>query len=167
MVKISNNEISAALDNIKSIINKKSITENMNKDQLTQTFVEAVLDSGMDVSAIHLEVILSNQIRDKEDILELPNWDFDSESYQMLTLNHALTNSPSVTKRLSYQNIARAFFSPGTFKANKPSCIDLLFMEKPQVYIDNDKLDTSGSYISDRDEPIKVVTIDKSLIKKD
>ena len=167
LVKISNNEISTALDNVKSIINKKSITENMDKDTLTQTFVEAVLDSGMNVSAIHLEVILSNQIRDKDDILSMPNWDFDSESYQMLTLNHALTNSPSVTKRLSYQNIARAFFSPSTFKAHKSSSIDLLFMKQPQLYIDESKIDTSNDYISDKDENIKVVTINKDLIDKD
>ena len=167
LIKISNNEISAALDNVKSIINKKAITESMNKDQITQTFVEAVLDSGMNISAIHLEVILSNQIRDKDDILEMPNWEYLSESYQVLTLNHALSNSPSVTKRLSYQNIARAFFSPGTFKANKASCIDLLFMKKPQLYIDDDIIDTSGTYISDKDDPVKVVTIDKSLIKKE
>lgn len=167
LVKISNNEISASLDKVKSIINKKSITESMDKDTLAQAFIEAVLYGGMNVSAIHLEVIIANQIRDKDDILEMPNWDYDEESYQLLTLNHALINSPSVTKRLSYQNIARAFFTPGTFRAHKPSCVDLLFMKQPQLYIDPDKLDTSDEYISDRDEPLKVVTINKDLINKE
>lgn len=166
LIKISNNEISAALDYVKSIINKKSITETMDKDSLTQAFVEAVLDGGLNVAAIHLEVLLSNQIRDKDDILEMPNWDYREESYQILTLNHALINSPSVTKRLSYQNIARAFFTPSTFKARKASSIDLLFMKQPQIYIDPSKIDTSNQYVSDKDEPIKVVTINKDLIEK-
>lgn len=166
LIKISNNEISAALDYVKSIINKKAITETMDKDELTQAFVEAVLDGGLNVSAIHLEVILCNQIRDKDDILEMPNWDFKEESYQMLTLDHALINSPSVTKRLSYQNIARSFFTPGTYKARKASSIDLLFMKQPQLYIDESKIDTSNDYRSDKDGPIKVVTINKDLIEK-
>ena len=77
-----------------------------------------------------------------------------------------MINSPSVTKRLSYQNIARAFFTPSTFKARKASSIDLLFMKQPQIYIDPSKIDTSNQYVSDKDEPIKVVTINKDLIEK-
>ena len=52
-------------------------------------------------------------------------------------MNKALTNNPSITNSLSYQRVAKALYNPLTFRKNKPSFMDLFFMEQPQEYMNS------------------------------
>ena len=87
---------------------------------------------------MHLEVILSNQIRkfieEKEDILERPDWGIPNVKYSLVTLNKALNANPSITTTLEYQNFKKNIIDPLTYKKTKPSGNDLIFMEKPQEF---------------------------------
>lgn len=153
---IQNNELSKTLDRLNYILNKKSVTKTFNKDELLQNLIETVIEGGLQVSSTHLEVILANQIRSAEDILEKPQWQYPNEPYEVLTLNEALSNNPSVTVSLSYQYQARALYNPLTFRKNKPSFMDLFFMEQPQEYInpnrvqieDEDKLRKDKKFVT-------------------
>ena len=136
---IQNNELSKTLDRLKYLLNKKSVTKLLSKDQLIQEVIECVIEGGLHVSSVHLEVILANQIRSIDDILELPQWWYPNEQYQILTLNEALSSNPSITITLSFQYLSKLLYNPLTYRKNKPSFMDLFFMDAPQNYLDPER----------------------------
>lgn len=152
MIYINNNELSKTLELIKSILNKKSITESFDINGIAQKFIETVIEGGLNTIAIHLELILSNQLRSIHNILDKPDWTIPGEDYQLITLNDALTNNPSITVSMSYQKLSKVLYNPLSFKKDKPSFLDLLFMEKPQEFITNRNLiDTEYKPKNDKD----------------
>ena len=138
LIHISNDELSATLEHVKSIINKYPKLDGMTKDLILQEFVIAVLNGGLNVDAIHLEVILSNQIReslDEDRILEMPHWEFDKADYALVNLDTALKNHPSITTTLEYQKVSKTLYSPLSYRKSAPSQMDLFFMNKPQEFM--------------------------------
>lgn len=135
MLQIQNNEITRTLDKLKNLYNKKSEVRGKQIHELLQEILDTNVEGGMKISAIHYSILLMNQIRSKDDILTTPKWDYPDSEYQILTLNEALTNNPAILVSLSYQKIARIFYSPLTYRKNKPSFMDLFFMERPQRVI--------------------------------
>ena len=138
LIHISNDELSATLEHVKTVINKYPKLDGMTKDRLLQEFVIAVLNGGLSVDAVHLEILLSNQIRvglDEDKILEMPHWEFDEEEYALVNLDTALKNNPSITTTLEYQKISKTLYNPLSYKKNKPSQMDLFFMNKPQEFM--------------------------------
>lgn len=157
-VEIHNNELSKAMETIIDILNKNSVTKEMTKDEIVQKYTEAIIDGGLTPMAVHGEVLIMNQIRNAEDILKKPDWDIPDEPYQILTLNQALTNNPSVTIGLLYQRLSKVLYTPLTFKKSAPSVVDPFFMEKPQEYIvDNKEMITDKEVKSDKEENLKPV----------
>lgn len=140
VMQIKNNELSRTMDKVKNIINNKSVTKKYDRDELLRTFVETNIDGGIVLNSVHFEILLANQIRNIDDIIEMPNWEIPNEEYQILTLDEALTNNPSITTRLEYTKISKTLFNPSSFKINKPSTLDLYFIEKPQEFINNDEI---------------------------
>lgn len=139
-VILQNNELSKTMERIMDIINKNAVTKSMDRHDLLQAFLDTVIEGGLDTDSIHLETILANQIRAYDDILELPDWSNTNEPYQILTLNQSLTDNPSVSISLMYQKLSKALYNPLTFRKNKPSFMDLFFMEQPQIYLSSDTI---------------------------
>jgi hypothetical protein len=166
-IKINNSEISKTMDGIINILNKSDITGNMTKDEALQSIVDLVIEGNLDVDAIHLEVILANQIVSKDDILRKPNWNDPNAQYRILTLNQALTNNPSVIVSLLYKDLNKVLYNPLTFTKNAPSFFDLFFHEQPQVYMQEDILvDEEDVNIRDYAKTIDMVKIvDKNEAK--
>lgn len=138
LIHISNDELSTTLEHVKSIINKYPKLDGMTKDTILQEFVVAVLNGGLTVDAVHLEVLLSNQIRkglDENGILELPHWEYDNAEYALVNLDTALKNHPSITTTLEYQKVSKTLYSPLSYKKTAPSQMDLFFMNKPQEFM--------------------------------
>ena len=136
-VKIQNKELQRTLERSKHIIDREKDTSSFTKDEIVREFITANTDGGINVSAIHLEVLLSNQMRDPDDILSPPNWHIKNAPYKILTLGSSLNNSPSITTNLEYQRIGKTLVSPLSSKKRKPSVFDLYFMERPQEYMVN------------------------------
>ena len=134
-IKISNDEISKTMNDIINIINKSSVTENMDKDTALQNLVDLVIDGGLDIDSVHLETILANQIVSKDNVLKSPNWNDPYEQYRLLTLDHALVNNPSVVVSLLYKDLHKVLYNPLSFSKHAPSFFDLFFCEQPQVYM--------------------------------
>ena len=138
VMQIENNELTKTLNKLLAILNKKPTTQSYpSVSDLYQDLVDTTIEGGLDIAATHLEVILMNQIRDTEDIFGKPHWWEHNPPYNIITLNEALTNNPSVVISLSYQKIKRLFYNPLTFRKNGPSFMDLFFMERPQRVINN------------------------------
>ena len=129
------------------------ITKNMDKDQLVQAYIEALIEGKLDPMSIHGEVLIMNQIRAVDDILAKPDWEYPNAPYQILTLDHALMNNPSVTITLLYQKLSKILTSPKTFEKTAPSIVDPFFMEKPQDFFFTDaKLITTRNPKSDKEQ---------------
>ena len=142
-IKISNDEISKTMNDIINIINKSSVTENMDKDQALQSLIDLVIDGGLDIDAVHLEVILANQITSLSDVLSKPNWNDPFAQYRLLTLDHALVNNPSIIVSLLYKDLHKVLYNPLSFTKHAPSFFDLFFCEQPQVYMSEGLFDNN------------------------
>lgn len=158
-IKIINNEISKTMYDIIALINKVSVTENLTKDECLQNLVDLVIDH-ITIDAVHLEVILSNQIVDANNPLQKPNWNNPYVQYKMLSLDHALVNNPSVIISLLYKDLAKVLYNPLTYQKNKPSFFDLFFFEQPQNYIRSDYIDPNPNIVEE-EKGIKMAEIVK------
>lgn len=138
LINMDNNELSKTLKGVKTLLNKEESIKDLTKEEFIEKLIRITIDGGIKIDAIHLEIILSNQIRkfveEKEDILDLPDWSIPNEKYTLITLNKALYANPSVTTALQYQQFKRNIIDPLTYKKQEPSSMDLVFMEKPQEY---------------------------------
>lgn len=152
-VKIQNKELQQTLERSKHIIDREKDTSSYTKDEIVREFITANTDGGINVSAIHLEVILANQMRDPDNILEKPNWSIRNAPYKILTLGSSLNNNPSITVTLEYQKIGRTLVSPLSTRKCKPSIYDLYFMEKPQEFmVDRDSMVSDAFTINEGTE---------------
>ena len=133
----------------------------MTKDEALQSLVDLVVEGGLTIDAIHLEVILSNQIVDADDILKKPNWNNPYAQYKLLTLNKALTNNPSVIISLLYQDLRKTLYDPLSFAKNKPSFFDLFFCEDPQNYISDELLTEDPGIVDPNTKVIMATKINK------
>jgi hypothetical protein len=157
-IKISNDEISKTMNDIINIINKSSVTENMTKDEALQNLVDLVIEGGLDIDSVHLEVLLSNQIVNPDDVLSRPNWNNPYAQYKLLTLDHALANNPSVVVSLLYKNLHKVLYDPLSYSKHAPSFFDLFFCEQPQVYM-SDGLFSDDIEINDPEKGVRMVKI--------
>ena len=132
---IENNELSKTLEHLQNLLNKNNTIKGMDIHQLLQALIDTVIEGGLKIASTHLEVILSNQCRDADNILERPKWYLYNPNYEILSLNRALTCNPSVTISMSYQKVSKLLYNPLTFKKNGSSFMDLFFMEQPQYAI--------------------------------
>ena len=151
LIHIDNNELSATLMNIKNMINRTVSVRTRDKDQMSQDFLQTIIDGGIGLDAIHAEIILSNMIRSDQDILEMPNWDNLNETYNILTLNEALINNPSITTSLQYQEFPKTLYRPLSFRKVKAASIDLFFMVNPQEWMNIEMVEPDISKDSEDD----------------
>lgn len=132
MIKLMNAELSRTLEKITSMIKSNNINGRLIEEVL-EDLLDTTIEGRVNVDAVHLEVILSNQIRSIKDILDMPNWDIPNEQYQLIGLTKALTDNPSVTISLLYEKISKALYYPLNFKKKKSSSTDLFFMTQPHM----------------------------------
>lgn len=132
IIRITNNEITQTLNKLKHLYNKSSDVKGRTISSLLQEILDTNISGDMNIAAVHYSIILMNQLRDSEDILSKPNWEYYEPDYRILTLNEALNANPAITISLSYQKIMRMFYNPLTYRKKGSSFMDLFFMEKPQ-----------------------------------
>lgn len=138
-IQILNNDIGKNLKDIEKLINKKSSIGEIDydKDSLLQRLVQLIIKGKLTIQSVHLEVILMNQIRSTRTRLRLPEWENPGEEYQILTLDQALKDNPSIINSLIYQKLNDALCYPLSFEKTQPSLMDLFFMERPQDFLSN------------------------------
>lgn len=134
-IQILNNDLSRTLEKIKSIVDNSKVVEAHNRHSILQTLLESLIEGGLNVSSVHAEVILSNQIRSAHDILLIPEWQYPNEEYKLLTLKQSLNSHPSVSVSVSYEKISKMLYNPLTYRKKKASIMDLFFIDKPQNYL--------------------------------
>ena len=154
VIPIENNELSKTLDHLTDLLNKNGTIANYNIHNLMQALLETVIEGGLNIASTHLEVILSNQIRDADNVLERAKWNYLNPSYEILTLNRALMTNPSITISLSYQKVSKILYNPLTYKKHGSSFMDLFFMERPQYAINGQDVPVRTPPIYENGRPI-------------
>ena len=137
VIPIENNELSKTLEHLQDLLDKSATIKGMDIHTLLQNILETVIDGGLKIASTHLEVILSNQCRDADDILQRAKWNELNPRYEIVTLNRALTCNPSITVSMSYQKVGKLLYNPLTYRKNGSSFMDLFFMKSPQYAITN------------------------------
>lgn len=139
-VEIKNNELSDTMNKIKNLINNKKELKHHTASTLLEHLIDTNIKGRIQINAVHFEVLLMNQIRAVDDIIEVPDWTVTGEQYQLLSLDDALANSRYLTIRLqnnSHLGIVKTLTNPRLRDLYKPSIMDVYFMEKPQDFLVN------------------------------
>lgn len=165
--KVANTELTKTINDIKRTINYKDITTTLSKEALIDTMVTKTVDEGgLNIDIIHLEVILSMQIRDDGYTgaeLNTPDWTVENPKYQILTLKSSLSNSPYITTSLLHQNISSLLTNPNIYDRYKASDLDLYFMTRPQEFLHGSKFEMEY-YGDDVEKELKSVITFKDTI---
>jgi hypothetical protein len=136
VVEISNNELTKPLYNIMYLLDNLTKREDSGVftiDDMAQRMLDLLIESKIESDSVHGELLIRPLIRDKADILEIPNFrQYKAKNeYQILTVKGALERHPSVLISLSFQDLGRQLISPLTFRKREKSFIDPFFKEKP------------------------------------
>lgn len=136
VVKLYNVELTTTLNEVIACIDKQKTIDNLvTLDAILQKLIDSSNRSGLDTMSVHCEVLLSNQVRRVDNILENPEWEYENEPYQILTLKSALTNNPSIGVSLEFSKLPKVLRSPLSYKKKRASVTDLFYMIQPQNYM--------------------------------
>lgn len=150
-IHIENNELSRTLKELEALINLKSVTTKLTKDQILQKAIDLIIEGNLSIHAIHMQVLIMNQIRSTRSLTKMPDWTRENVDYTILTLDRAIKTNSAVVLSLLYQDIARTLSTPLTFKKTKPSVMDLFCMKQPQTNI---MYDTTITRNTDNDKRV-------------
>lgn len=145
---IHNDDMSERLESVIKVINLKANTDSYTAETFLETLSERLNNIGLDnIMSVHLEIIIMNQIRSGDSIIEMPDWSVpEQENYQVLTLKKAISTHPSITVALQSEDIARMLYTPLSLKKHEPSAYDLLYMVQPQKFLAEEPLlDTASN----------------------
>ena len=150
-VTVVNDGLSSTLERIKHILDKDADIKALNtKDAVTQELVDTIVKGGLNIDAVHLEVLLANQCVSDESTLLDPEWEYPNAGYRMVTLNERLRDNPSVTTSLMYKDVKKLLFYPLTFQKSKASSMDLFYMISPQNYMSLEPVESN--LVDDKEE---------------
>lgn len=142
-IPIINNEYSKTLNLSKEIMDKAEVTSSYDKNGIVNDLSNALLDGRISIHSTHLEILLSNQVRDIEDSMNAPNWKRPNAPHQFLPIKKSISSGPSITRAMVFENISSIFKNPSSFKKYKPSAIDYFFLEQPQKRTRNIRIEES------------------------
>lgn len=165
-VDIQNNELSKTMKQIKNLVDNESSIRSHDRDSILNDMIHYNLTGGIKINSVHFEVLISNQIRNPDDILETPDWSIPNTPYKLVTLETAITNSPRISVRLQGSKLKRTLTSPDNKKLFKASNLDLFAMERPQEFI-NQKLVDRSHDIPERKiiNPVYFMDEDTGIVK--
>ena len=145
MIDVQNDELSRVMKQVKNLIDNKSSIKEHDRNSILEAFIDANLAGRIHINAVHFEMLLMNQLRDADDLLGKPDWTKHNAKCQIITLEQALIDNPSITVRLQSTKLKRTLIHPSNRKLNSPSNMDLFTVERPQEFINPDYIDHNAS----------------------
>ena len=166
VIEVQNNELSRTMKQIKNLIDSKATIKNHDRNTILETFIDTNLQGRIKLNAVHFEVLLMNQIRAVDDIIEKPDWNKSNEQYQIIPLEKALGENPSITVRLQGPKLRKTLTNTSNKRLYKPSNMDLFTMAHPQEFMSS-KFESSLSELEKDKKVIKPVHfVDKNKFKE-
>lgn len=166
IVEVKNNELSRTMDQIKKLIDNKSVIASHDRNSILKTFIDTNINGGIILNAVHFEVLLMNQIRAFDDELELPDWSVPNQQYQIFTLAKSLSNNRSIAVRLQSNKTTNILNNPQNRFIHQPASVDLYYMEQPQEYLDDSIISDEYRPKSDKEKNIvQPIAFDNPKVK--
>lgn len=139
---IHNDDMSERLESVIKVLNLKANTDSYTAETFLETLSDKLNNIGLDnIMSVHLEIIIMNQIRSNDDIIEMPDWSVPEQTnYQVLTLKKSIMTHPSISISLQSEDIARMLYTPLSFRKYKASAYDLLYMVQPQKFLSEEPI---------------------------
>lgn len=130
-IDIKNNGLT---DNLYSIMNllDKNAAKYDDYNQLTQEFLETLINAGIKCRAVQAEIIINRLIRDADNLYERPHFEkFENPPFKILKLKEALHMTKAPTISLSYQELKRQILNDALYEEKKGSSyLDPLYANK-------------------------------------
>lgn len=133
VITILNNELTKPLYELMNLVNRdKDSIVDRNINDLSQRFIELLIESKIDASAIAAEIIINRLIRSQDNIYERPDFSsFREPKYKIVTVAKALEKNKSPLVGISYQYIKRQLLDDETITMkDATSYLDPFFKEK-------------------------------------
>jgi hypothetical protein len=131
MIIVENNELTKPLKNIMRLLNRKDHYNCNNIDELVNKMSDLLIECGHKLDLVHAECIIRTIIRDVDNVLIQPRFENESKllDYQILTINSALLNNPSLTVSHSFQDLGKQVTNPNTNIKCEKSTYDYFYSE--------------------------------------
>lgn len=160
IIDVQNDELSKTMKTVKNLIDNKSSIKQHDVNSILEAFISANLQGGIKINSVHFEVLLMNQIRAFDNLLELPDWEKSDEKCQIIPLENALTNNLRLNVRLQAPKLKRSLIHPSNRFLWRPSNMDLFTMPHPQDFMNRKFEDAKPDFEQQRKciTPIHFVT---------
>ena len=127
--QLKNKEVTASLKEAKRMIERGKEIEGVSSISELITKIYNLFKSGnVNVESVHMEVLMRNLIRDKHNIIKLPNYLDDNIEYSLTSIHNSILMSNSIITSLTFERLAQQFRDPLTFNKNGTSPLDRLFI---------------------------------------
>lgn len=134
LMQVENAELTRPLYEIMGLLDGKEKRKMLGVETLSdfaQAMLDLMIESKINVQAVHAEVLLTPLVRRISDVLLKPDFKkYDAmEDTQVLTVSAALEKHPSVLIGFSFQYLGRQLLNPLTYKKTGKSFLDPFFKQ--------------------------------------
>jgi hypothetical protein len=133
-LRISNDELTKPIKRLAKFIQKgeKPLKVIADYKEYITILNRLFRQGGMSIPSVHIEMIIRNLIRNKEDELNLPDWSIPQtpDMYKLTSMNKATILSNSVISGLMFEKVKEQLKSPRTYKKTNSSIYSLLFINE-------------------------------------
>lgn len=126
--RLENKELSSSLESIQDLIESSDHLGLTNIDDIVNTFVSLLNESGIKIQAIHIELIIRCMIRDINNQIFRPERFDDENEYTVLKVSDAITKSQSPSVGLAFERVKQQLQSADIYLKDGKSSFDYLFM---------------------------------------
>jgi hypothetical protein len=133
-LRVSNNELTKPIKQLTKFIQKgkKMLDGVTDYNEFIKVLNKLFRQGGIQTPSVHIEMIIRNLIRDKNNELDIPDWTVKQEpsNYRMVSMNDAAILSGSVIAGLMFEKVKQQLKNPLTYKKTKSSSYSLLFINE-------------------------------------
>lgn len=128
-IQVKSKTIADSLNNMKSLIEKGSEIEEVESISDLITKVHTFLkNGGVRAESVHTEILVRNMVRDRNDIIHVPDYSKEKIDYVITSINRGIQRSDSVITGLTFEKIKEQFKNPITYKKRGRSPMDVLYI---------------------------------------
>ena len=127
---IINNELTKTLELVKGLLEKEEHGGCRTISELVYALNRYLIEGKINTQLVHAEILCRNIIRDKEDILSLPNYHDDEIDYDILTVKRSIMNHPSPMISMSFERVNLQLKRVSTYRKYNSSLLDDLYKIK-------------------------------------
>jgi len=133
-LRISNDELTKPIKQLTKFIQKgeKPVKGLQDYDEFITVLNKMFRQGGMNIPSVHIEMIIRNLVRSKDNVLKTPDWSKPQtpDMYKLTSMNKANILSSSVIAGLMFEEVKEQLRTPLTYQKTEPSIYSLMFINE-------------------------------------